>query len=593
MAHMWFWEAPTLTRRALISALPAIWVAAKTSGGVAGAASDSSQGGESISMVGDSLTVGCLPYQADAFVEGGWSEARINAHGSRGIRTKVASDPYTGLAAVDALRSSYGDTGTWVVALGTNDSGIHPAASYADLIRTMMDRIGPQHDVMWVNIYLPGSPTRQQQWNDALLLVADERPGEMVVYDWAMVATGHPAWITSDRVHYTGSGYQQRSAAVASATVGLRTDWGLATFSERSPATLEAVADPGGFEPAEPSVRVLDTRVDGQRWIAHESRSIDVSGHVPMGATAVAASIVVIDADSGGFGTASPERAEPTTSTINFGRGSVKSAQAIVALDAACSFSLFLTAAAHVVIDIQGWFAPDATNLLHPVAPMRRLIDTRASGASESEVWIDTGDRDAVAAVVNVTAIGPADAGYVTVWPADGSLRPNTSNLCFPAGIAATCNTTHVRLDAGAFRLWTSSPTAIAVDLLAVYRPGRDGLMYQPVAARRLLDTRDATGGWSGSLAADQVIDFAVGQSGGAVAGTVTATPARAPGFLSVWPAGSERPPTSTVNLALSETMSNAFVTALDASGVAMVGLGGAGGGHVIVDVVGRYVPSS
>ena len=66
-------------------------------------------------MVGDSLTVGSLPYQAGAFIDNGWTDMAINAHGSRGIRTKVSADPHTGLTAVDALRAAHGDADLWVV----------------------------------------------------------------------------------------------------------------------------------------------------------------------------------------------------------------------------------------------------------------------------------------------------------------------------------------------------------------------------------------------------------------------------------------------------------------------------------------------
>ena len=54
-------------------------------------------------MVGDSLTVGSLPYQAGAFIDNGWTDIAINAYGSRGVKTKVSADPHTGLTAVDAL----------------------------------------------------------------------------------------------------------------------------------------------------------------------------------------------------------------------------------------------------------------------------------------------------------------------------------------------------------------------------------------------------------------------------------------------------------------------------------------------------------
>ena len=174
-----------------------------------------------IAMIGDSLTIGTLPYQAAAFSDVGWSGSVIDACVSRGVRTKVKSDLHTGLTAVDAIRTTAGDCDVWVVALGTNDAGIFAKSKQPDLIRQMMDRIGGGHYVMWVNIYLPATLPRQQMWNAALGTVAAERPNEMFVYDWASVAAHNERWLADDQVHCSGKGYVNRSTEIASATRSL------------------------------------------------------------------------------------------------------------------------------------------------------------------------------------------------------------------------------------------------------------------------------------------------------------------------------------------------------------------------------------
>jgi lysophospholipase L1-like esterase len=85
------------------------------------------------------------------------------------------------------------------------------------LIRQMMDRIGAGHRVLWVNVYLPKMPERQQAWNAALETVAEERPDEMFLYDWASLAAENEPWLARDQVHYSGTGYRQRSSAIAEA----------------------------------------------------------------------------------------------------------------------------------------------------------------------------------------------------------------------------------------------------------------------------------------------------------------------------------------------------------------------------------------
>jgi lysophospholipase L1-like esterase len=174
-----------------------------------------------VSMVGDSLTHGSMPYQADVFSTAGWAQSAIDAYDSRGVRTKVRADPHTGLTAVDAIRAMSGDSDLWIVALGTNDACIYSSDRYRGLIWQMMDRIGSDHSVIWVNIYLPSKPSQQQAWNSALAAVAEERPDEMVVLDWASSAAENQGWLSSDQVHYTGTGYQQRSTAIGQASRNL------------------------------------------------------------------------------------------------------------------------------------------------------------------------------------------------------------------------------------------------------------------------------------------------------------------------------------------------------------------------------------
>jgi lysophospholipase L1-like esterase len=171
-----------------------------------------------VSVVGDSLTVGTLPYQARDFVTAGWMGSAIDAYVSRGIRTKVPRDPHTGLTAVDALRAAHGDTTVWVVALGTNDSLIYRSSRYPAVIEQMLDHIGNGHRVVWVNAYLPKAAPHQNAWNEALGAVAAERPEQLTVCDWAALAAQNPSWLAADRIHCNTTGYQRRSAMIAEAS---------------------------------------------------------------------------------------------------------------------------------------------------------------------------------------------------------------------------------------------------------------------------------------------------------------------------------------------------------------------------------------
>jgi len=169
-------------------------------------------------MVGDSLTLGALPFLADDLAAAGWTHSAIDAYVSRGIRTKVRADQHTGINAVDAIRAKSGDTNAWIVALGTNDAVIYSHDKQSDVIRMMMDHIGYGHKVMWVNVYLPEARPVQLAWNSALAAAAAERDGEMFVYDWASFAAENPRWLAHDHIHYSRDGYRYRSTAIGLAS---------------------------------------------------------------------------------------------------------------------------------------------------------------------------------------------------------------------------------------------------------------------------------------------------------------------------------------------------------------------------------------
>jgi lysophospholipase L1-like esterase len=203
--------------RAGLMAACGSWVARAFIGESIASASNRLPASTRVSVIGDSLTTGTVPYQANAFADVGFERTTLDAFQSRGVRTKVKRDPHTGLTAVDAIRDAAGDSEVWVVELGTNDSGIHRKEQYPELILQMMDRIGGGHYVMWVNIYLPAKPQRQQNWNAALAAVAVDFPDEMFVLNWATVADQNPRWTSNDRIHCTPVGYKNRATTIANA----------------------------------------------------------------------------------------------------------------------------------------------------------------------------------------------------------------------------------------------------------------------------------------------------------------------------------------------------------------------------------------
>lgn len=128
------------------------------------------------------------------------------------------------------------------------------------------------------------------------------------------------------------------------------------------------------------------------------------------------------------------------------------------------------------------------------------------------------------------------------------------------------------------FRIRRSGALQIASAVLLVaialgISPLSASAVSHAVQPSRLLDTRDATGGHKGKLAAGEVFQLAVGGQSGvgaapsAVALNVTVVSPTGDGFLSAWPCGGAEPSTSNLNFVAGQIVANAVI----------VGVGGGG----------------
>jgi hypothetical protein len=219
-----------------------------------------------------------------------------------------------------------------------------------------------------------------------------------------------------------------------------------------------------------------------------------------------------------------------------------------------------------------------------PIAPVR-LVDTRDTGGRLPSGGVLTVDVDALvpeasgaaAASVNVTAVGAAATGYLTVWPCDPA-RPVASSVNYGSGGARGGHTTTRLSTDGTLCVFSSAPADVIVDLQGLFAEG-DGARFDPLTPTRLLDTRN-TGRRS-------VVAVPAPAGSTAVALTLTVTGSVAEGFLTAYPCGTEPPLVSNVNFAAGETV----------AGAAFVPVGGDGNVcvftnvpvDVIVDVTGTF----
>ncbi|HRD99713.1 MAG TPA: hypothetical protein PLV68_00350 [Ilumatobacteraceae bacterium] len=217
---------------------------------------------------------------------------------------------------------------------------------------------------------------------------------------------------------------------------------------------------------------------------------------------------------------------------------------------------------------------------LTPTTPLRAL-DTRAGvrlAAGEIRtVHLADAPEGSVAVAVNVTAVDPSAAGYLTVFPC-GQGRPNASMLNYDAGAIAASAVLVAISGNRDLCVFSHAATDVIVDVFGGFTP--DGLGYTPVAPARVADTRTAR-----PVATGGVLRVNVGAAAALV--NLTVTDGDVDGFVTVYPCDRPLPAVSNVNYLAGEIRSNQAVAVADPSGdVCLYAMSSV---HMIVDIVGRF----
>ena len=252
------------------------------------------------------------------------------------------------------------------------------------------------------------------------------------------------------------------------------------------------------------------------------------------------------------------------------------------------------------------------TSKFVPVAPMR-ILDTRAGVGAPAAVVAAGGqidlqiagrggvpDTPISAVVLNVTATEATRAGYVSVFPA-GRRRPTVSNLNVDSPGQTTANLVTVAVSTnGKVTLFSSGGTHLVADIAGYYTAASmsaDGRL-ETTTPHRILDTREGLGAPLGTLPIGGQVDLqitgrapvpATGVS--AVVLNVTGDRATADGYVTVWPAGTERPLVSNLNLIAGGTRANLVIVPVGQTGA--VSLFTSGGADLIADVAGWFTDST
>ena len=363
------------------------------------------------------------------------------------------------------------------------------------------------------------------------------------------------------------------------------------------------------FNPVHPT-RVVDTRrglgVPAARLGPGEVIELPLAGRegsgVPAHATAVSLTLTAVAPTAPTHLTVWPRGAAlPRASVLNAGAGETVAVSTVARVGADGRVRIRNESGRlDVVVDLTGWFAPDASGVWRATSP-RRAVDSRVGHGTPAA--LPGGDRtvvvdlsaggavpaDAVAAVINLTVDRPSADTHLVAWAA-GQPRPPTSVLNVAAGDTRAAAAV-VPLGPGAtLALANHAGTApIIVDVVGHVSAGGDGGL-RPVAPKRIVDSRRSLG-LSGPLVGGDPQTVAVPEAPAgacAVLLAVAATEASDATHLRLWASDGPRPATSNLNLPAGDTRANLVVVPLGADGrIRLESSGGTRSVHVVVDVAG------
>jgi hypothetical protein len=321
---------------------------------------------------------------------------------------------------------------------------------------------------------------------------------------------------------------------------------GVPAVVSAAPEVQVADADTGaGFTAINP-VRVLDTRNTSSPAGPGGVVELNLSSAVPAAATAVVLNVTATSGTATTAVTVYPHgAARPAISNLIVGANETRPNSATVAVGADRKVDLHnLSGSVHLIVDLDGYYAPATGAKYSPAQAERIWGDWNPAVGPGGVVAVDFTSRvpaSATAVTFNLTGYEATAFSHVIAWPS-GSPRPDTSNLNVAPG-KDTPNFVTVGLgpDKKVQLLNAQGSTRLIVDFAGFYTP-EFGAVFTPVAPRRLLDTRDGTGTWTGVAKPLGAHEHASVRSAGrvpdnAIAAVVNLTATEATGrtFLTAW----------------------------------------------------------
>jgi len=241
------------------------------------------------------------------------------------------------------------------------------------------------------------------------------------------------------------------------------------------------------FYPLTPC-RVADTRkatgpLGGPGLPANTTRTFPLaesSCGIPANAQAYSVNFAAIPKGPVGFLTAWPTgQPRPLVASLNALTGTITANAVVVPAGANQAVDVFTTNDTDLVIDINGYFAPQGPGglNLYAMTPCRVLDSRLPAGTPPFNKPLNvnvTGSSCGVpdtarAFVFNATVVPPGPLGFITMWP-EGETQPVVATLNAVDG-AITNNMAIVPTTNGSITVFPSNPTHLVLDIFGFYAP--------------------------------------------------------------------------------------------------------------------------
>ncbi len=545
-------------------------------------------------------------------------------------RSTTGGGPTSGVAAAQKVPMN---TDLVIVQLGYNDP-----SSYGPKVDAVMDALESRNvgQVAWVNLSTRSS-NQGSSFSAVNTVLASKASGnaKLTVLNWNDHSSGSQRnrWF-ADGIHLTATGRAEFSRflndearrltngsdngqieAVVVEGTGFghgrgMSQWGAYGWAVNHGWTWEEILDHyyGGTSMGTVAVSGDVVQVVDRKVLPTQPLRAKIAGRAGVpddgSAVAVALNVTAVDPDGPGYLTVWPCGADrPEASNVNYmSAGGAEPNAVLVQLDETGDVCIYSFAAAHVLVDVAGWFSSGFDGIVP-----NRVVDTRGGeGAPAGKVppadplRVDFAlaevPEEAVAVALNVTAVDPDGPGYLTVWPC-GADQPVASNVNYLAPGVAEPNAVLVDLDeTGEVCVYSFAAAHVLVDVAGWFTGLEDVSGFEPVVPERVVDTRNGIGAAAGKVAPSEPLAFEVVGAAGvpddgaavAVALNVTAVDPNGPGYLTVWPCGAPMPEASNVNyMASGDVEPNAVLVQLDETGEVCVYT--FDDVHVLVDVSGWF----